>query len=454
MPEKTIAAISTPKGRGGIAVIRISGEKALEIADKCFLSFSEKKLADQKGYTALYGKVTDADNEEIDEAVALVFRAPHSFTGENTVELSVHGGMLSAEETLKRTLECGAVLAMPGEFSKRAFLNGKMDLAQAESIAALINAETKQALRQSISVKTGGISKEIEKITDKLLETAACFAAYSDFPDEDIEQLRPENFISLLNDTKSELLKLLNGFENGRIIREGIDCAIVGKPNVGKSTLMNMLSRTERSIVTNIAGTTRDIVEDRINLNGIVLNLADTAGIRETDDEVEKVGVIKAKQKKETAALVLAVFDSSTVLDSDDISLLSSLDPENTVIVLNKSDLGNKIESKDFEGFSCVLISAQENEGADELKKAIEKILNINESDLSGAALITVRQKDCAKRALSAVNEAIAAFNGGVTLDAVAVIIDDAVSALLELTGKRVTNEVADEVFKRFCIGK
>lgn len=454
MPEKTIAAVSTPKGSGGIAVIRISGEKALEIADKCFLSFGGKKLAEIKGYTALYGRVTDSKGSEIDEAVALVFRAPHSFTGENTVELSVHGGAVSSEETLKRVLECGAAPAAPGEFTKRAFLNGKIDLAQAESIASLISAKTKQALKLSVSVKEGAISKKIGYITDKLLETAACFAAYADFPDEDIEQLRPENFLALLNETKAELEDLLKGFDNGRIIREGIDCAIVGKPNVGKSTLMNMLSRTERSIVTDIAGTTRDIVEDSINLNGLILNLADTAGIRETDDAVEKAGVIKAMRKKEEASLVLAVFDSSKALDFDDFELLKSLDPQNTVIVLNKSDLKSEISSEDFKGFSAVTISAEKGIGAKALENKIEEILKISDSSFSEAALITERQRDCAKRALAAAEEAISAFESSVTLDAVAVIIDDAVSALLELTGKRVTNEVADEVFKRFCIGK
>ena len=328
MSEKTISAICTPLGTGGIAVIRVSGNDAVRIADRCFVSAGGKKLSELNGYQALFGKITEENGDMIDEAVALVFKAPHSFTGEDTVEFSVHGGTVTARSTLRRVLECGAVMADHGEFSKRAFLNGKIDLAQAESIAGMISAKSDEALKMSLSVKQGSVSSKISKITEKLLETAACFAAYADFPDEDIEQLRPENFKALLNDTQNSLKQLIKTFDNGRLVNNGIDCAIVGKPNVGKSTLMNMLSGFDRSIVTDIAGTTRDIIENTVNLDGIILNLADTAGIRETDNEVEKAGVERAKKRKESALLVLAVFDSSSLLEEGDKKLLSELSQE------------------------------------------------------------------------------------------------------------------------------
>ena len=328
-------------------------------------------------------------------------------------------------------------MADHGEFSKRAFLNGKIDLAQAESIAGMISAKSDEALKMSVSVKQGSVSSKISEITEKLLETAACFAAYADFPDEDIEQLRPENFKALLLKTQDSLQKLLNTFDNGRLVNNGIDCAIVGKPNVGKSTLMNMLSGSDRSIVTDIAGTTRDIIENTVNLDGMILNLADTAGIRETDDEVERAGVKRARERKESALLVLAVFDSSSSLDDDDKKLLGELNPDNTVIVINKSDLEQKLSESDFKGFTEVFVS-----------------VNYKKISQGAAVLITERQRDCAKRALEFTNEALKDFESGITLDAVAVTLDSAIGALLELTGKRVTTEVADEVFKRFCIGK
>lgn len=454
MAEKTIAAICTPLGMGAIAVIRISGDDAVKIADSCFCSAGGKRLCELKGYQALFGKITEENGDMIDEAVALVFKAPHSFTGEDTVELSVHGGTVTARSTLRRALECGAVMADHGEFSKRAFLNGKIDLAQAESIAGMISAKSDEALKMSVSVKQGSVSSKISEITEKLLETAACFAAYADFPDEDIEQLRPENFKALLLKTQDSLQKLLNTFDNGRLINNGIDCAIVGKPNVGKSTLMNMLSGSDRSIVTDIAGTTRDIIENTVNLDGIILNLADTAGIRETDNEVEKAGVERAKKRKESALLVLAVFDSSSLLEEGDKKLLSELSPDNTVVVINKSDLEKKISESDFNGFTAVSVSAKDKKGLAELKEAIEKTVNYKKISQGAAVLITERQRDCAKRALEFTNEALLDFESGITFDAVAVTLDSAINALLELTGKRVTTEVADEVFKRFCIGK
>ncbi len=454
MIGSTVAAISTPSGEGGISVIRISGDDAIKVADSCFFAFSGKPLSALSGYSAAYGQVKNAENEVIDDCVALVFKAPKSYTGEDTVEISVHGGRIVAKNVLRRILECGARLAEGGEFTKRAFLNGKLDLSAAESVMGVITARSDAALRLSRQGKDGSISLKISALREKLLHTAACFAAYSDFPDEDIPDLEPQNFITLLNECEAELSKMLFNFDAGKIIREGIDCAIVGKPNVGKSTLMNLLSKSEKSIVTDIAGTTRDVVENTVTLGDITLNLADTAGIRDTADTVEKIGVERAVERTRTAGIILAVFDSSSPLDDDDKILIEEIKGKPVVVILNKTDLGAKINDAAFEGFTVVTLSAKEGTGEEELIEAIEKTVGINRLSPDDTVLLTERQRECALRAKTYVAEALEAYNSGVTLDAVGVLVDSAVEALLELTGKRVTSEVADEVFKRFCIGK
>ncbi len=454
MAERTIAAIATPLGEGGISVIRISGEEAISIADRCFIAFSGEKLSNLDGYKAAYGKVTDPNGDTIDDAVALVFRAPRSYTGENTVEISVHGGTVVARQVLRRVLECGASLATGGEFTKRAFLNGKLDLTKAESVMGLISARSDAAAKISRGAREGRISRDTEDILSKLLETAASLAAYADYPDEDIPNLTQENFEALLNECVLKCEKLISTYDTGRIIREGINCAIVGKPNVGKSTLMNLLCGSERSIVTDIAGTTRDVVETTINIGDITLNLADTAGIHETDDTVEKFGVTRAKEKIDNAELLLAVFDNSVPLDDDDKKLISSISDKKCIVILNKTDLAPAFNKKALGDFEIIEVSAKSGDGYEALSKAINHVCKTDMLSPDDTVLINERQRDCVCRALSAVCAASEALLCGMTLDAVGVCVDDAIAALLELTGKRVTNEVCDEIFKRFCVGK
>ncbi len=454
MSERTIAAIATPLGEGGISVIRISGDDAITVADRCFVSISGKKLCELGGYSALYGSVIDKNGDTLDDAVALVFLAPKSYTGENTVEISVHGGLVSTRQILRRVLECGAVMATGGEFTKRAFLNGKLDLAKAESVIGLITARNEAAVKLTQAALSGKISRDTKDILDKLLETSASLSVFADYPDEDIPNLNQDSFCKMLNECKQKCEKLISTYDMGRTIREGIACAIVGKPNVGKSTLMNLLCGSDRSIVTDIAGTTRDIVENTVTVGDITLNLSDTAGLHDTDDVVEKFGVDRAKEKIENAELLLAVFDASIPLDDNDTALLNSIKGKKCIVVLNKSDLEAKIDKSALCDFEIIEISAKLGLGYDELSSKICEACNLHKLSPDDTVLISERQLDCVRRALGAIDEALGAINLGVTLDAVGVCIDDAISALLELTGGRVTNEVCDEIFKRFCVGK
>lgn len=453
MSEKTIAAIATSLGGGALGVIRISGKDAITVADRVFFAFSGKRLCELQGYSAAYGEVKDGDSR-LDDAVALVFKAPHSYTGEDVVELSVHGGSIMLRSILRVILKNGAVLAQAGEFTKRAFLNGKSDLTKAESIMGLISAKSEAELRLSRNAHSGKVSRKIEKMSSELTALDASIAAFSDYPDEDIEGLSAENFLKSMNYAKAELEKMLREYDAGKLLSEGIVTAIVGKPNVGKSTLMNMLSGEERSIVTDVAGTTRDIIEETVTVGDITLRLADTAGIHDTDDKVESIGVRLAREKIEASQLILAVFDCTEPLSNEDMELLESVRNKNTLVIINKTDLENKLDKSALSDFNVVEISAKNETGYEELCAKITEISGTASIGEDSAILLNERQRACAERALDAVIEAIFAIENGCTMDAVGVCIDDALSALLELTGKRVTNEVTDEIFRRFCVGK
>ena len=453
MQNRTIAAISTPLGEGGIGIIRISGENALQVADKIFRAKSGKRISEQKGYTALFGSAVDGD-EVIDTAVCLIFRSPLSYTGEDTAEISVHSGSYVLKRVLRAAIKSGAHSAEPGEFTKRAFLNGKLDLTQAEGIMELISAEGEGQFKLASGAMNGKISKEISEIEGQLVSAAASIAYFADEPDEVLPELNTENFGKMLSESENRLSAMLETFDAGKILREGIDTAIVGKPNVGKSTLMNLLVGSTRSIVTEIAGTTRDIVEDTVKIGEITLRLSDTAGIHETDDVVETLGVDLAKEKIDAACLLLAVFDATAPLDDDDKLLINQIKDKKAIVVINKSDAGSHLNPDDFEDLPTVTISAKMGDGLKELSAEIEKITKVCYLNPDTAVLGSERQRDCAYRALSAVTSAKCALLDGQTIDAVGVCVDDALSALFELTGKRATNVVADEVFKKFCVGK
>lgn len=453
--RSTIAAISTPMGTGGVGIIRLSGENAPEIADKIFIAFSGKKISESEGYKAHYGRVFE-NGKPVDEAICLVFRAPHSYTGENVVEINCHGGIFITKKILRLVLENGASPALPGEFTKRAFLNGKLDLSKAESVMTLISAQGEQGANAAYNLLEGSLSKKIEEINSTLLSSAAHIAAWTDYPDDEIMEVNTDDLLNSLISTKSELDKLIDKFDCGMAVTTGVDAAIVGKPNVGKSTLMNLLTGYDRSIVTSVAGTTRDVVEETINLNGCILRLSDTAGMHDTGDMVEKIGVDRSKIKLERSAVVFAVFDASEELSEDDFDLINLCYGKTVIPIINKTDLEYKADISIIEHSlgECVRISAKDGSGYDELCDKVTTIIGTKDFDTTSAMLANERQLICCKTAYENIKEAIETIEMGLTLDAVGVCIDGAISALLELTGQKASEAVVDEVFKKFCVGK
>ncbi len=453
--EKTIAAVATPAGVGGIATIRVSGKDATAICDKAFKSVSGKTLSSLDGYQALYGKIYDGE-QPVDEAVCLVFKAPHSFTGEDVVEITCHGGLFVVKKVLRVILDCGAVPAQAGEFSKRAFLNGKMDLSGAEGIMTLINAQGEQGLSAALNVLEGSLSRKASEINNSLIEVCAHISAWVDYPDEEIEELNDSEILNTVTTAKREIKSLLDRFDSGMAVTGGVEAAIIGKPNAGKSTLMNLLTGYDRSIVTDIEGTTRDVVEETVNIDGCILRLSDTAGIRETGDTVEKLGVERSREKIRRSAIVLAVFDSGDELTKEDKELIELCEGKPVIPILNKSDKSAKIDKEYILKTmgQPVEMSAKEGRGLDELKDRITSLLGTKNFDPNAAMLTNERQRQCCLKALESLNEAENALSLGVTLDAAGVCIDDAVSALLELTGEKASQAVVDKVFSNFCVGK
>jgi len=450
-----IAGISTPNAPGGIAVIRISGDSALEIADKVFKSPSGKKAVDMNGYTCAYGHSYD-DGEIIDECILTVFRAPHSYTGENIAEISCHGGLFVTKKILRAILKNGAEPSGAGEFTKRAFINGKLDLTQADAVMDIISAKGDTELKMAESLRKGTVFNKITSIRQKLVKILADLSAWADYPEDDIPEVEPSVLKSELLDIKSDTESLIKGYDYGRILRNGINTVIVGRPNVGKSTLFNCLSGFERSIVTDIAGTTRDVIEESVKIGELVLRLSDTAGIRETSDTIEEIGVDIAFKKLDEADLIIAVFDGSCPLCEDDFKILRKLQNKPCVAVINKSDMEILSDEQIINKYisNTILASAKNNDGIEKLQSAIENIFEVSEINFDNGTVSNERQKKCVDIALSQINEALSALESGVMLDAVTVLIDEALQSLLELTGEKASETVVNEVFSRFCVGK
>ena len=453
--NSTVCAIATPAAVGGISVVRISGELAVEIAEKVFRPVSGKPVAEMKGYTAAYGKIYDG-GERLDDGVLLVFRAPHSYTGEDVCEISCHGGIYVTRRVMTACLKAGAVPAAAGEFTKRALLNGKMSLTEAEAVADMIAAQGEQSLSCSNSQREGALYRRAEKIADLIMEISAQISAWIDYPEDDTPTVTAEWLTDKLSVIKAELDGLLSSYDTGRMIRTGISCAIAGKPNVGKSTLMNELTGIRRSIVSDIAGTTRDIVEETVNLNGTVLLLSDCAGIRETSDEVEKIGVEIMLQKLENADIVLAVFDGSRALEAEDRELIGRLRQKSVVPIVNKSDLEIRLDLNEIEKElgEPLIISAKNGNIAALVGDEISRRLKLDSLDASAGFLANERQRSCVIAAAESIDSALAAAIGGMTPDVIGVELERALDSIYELSGKRASDEVINEVFKRFCVGK
>lgn len=448
----TIAAISTPAGIGGIGIVRISGEKACEIISKIFRPKTKGML---KSYQVRYGVIVNTQNEIIDEVLVSYFKAPKSYTGEDVCEISCHGGSLIVREILELVIVSGADLAKPGEFTKRAFLNGKMDLSQAEAVMDVIHSRSKKESQESMKQLQGFLSQEIAKIKGEILEVLVDIEANIDYPEYDIEEVKREKIGKVLEEAILKLQKLENSFEKGKILKEGIKTAIIGRPNVGKSSLLNAILKEERAIVTEIEGTTRDTIEEMISIQGIPLQIIDTAGIRETSDQVEEIGVNKSLKAMEEAQLILILVDAAKELSTEDKELLGKVSKKPHIVVINKIDLGKKIDLTSLQGEKVVEISAKEQIGMEELEKAIQELFELNQMEITNDVVITnLRHKNAVTAALQGIQHAKESLEMGLPMDMLSIDIQSAIQKLGEITGELVSEEVIAGIFQKFCLGK
>lgn len=456
----TIAAISTPLGEGGIGIVRISGDDAFEIAEKIFVSVMRSPLKEFASHTIHYGHIIQPNTGEIiDEVLLTIMRKPRTYTREDIVEINCHGGFVPLQRVLEVVLEQGARIAEPGEFTKRAFLNGRLDLSQAEAIIDVIRAKTDKGLNVAMKHLQGDISSVVNRLMQMLLEVVANLEVVIDFPDEDIEELNDGQMLEILSEIKTKIDELIKTADNGRILREGIKTVIIGKPNVGKSSLLNALLRENRAIVTDIPGTTRDIIEEVLNIRGVPLRIIDTAGIRETLDRVEKIGVEKAKEMIDEGDLVLLVLDGSSPLTFEDRQAFQLARGKKTIVVINKTDRGIHSEFRkalEQEGVEeTVAISALYKENLSCLEEAIEKMFFAGGIAPTNEPVITnVRHKAALQRATKSIDEAIEGIRKGLPADIVSVDLQNARGALGEITGETVEEELLNHIFSQFCLGK
>jgi tRNA modification GTPase len=454
MKNTTIAAIATPHGTGGISVIRVSGEESISICDKIFKAKSNKTLTEAKTHTIHYGNII-ANGDIIDEVLVSVMRAPNTFTREDIVEINCHGGLVVTEKVLLAVISAGASLASPGEFTKRAFLNGRIDLSQAEAVIDIINSPSSLALSVAANQLGGALSDDINKMRDSILEILAQINVVIDYPEEDIDDIKKSALLYELNTAKEKISTLLETSHRGKLIKDGINTVICGKPNVGKSSILNLLARDSRAIVTDIAGTTRDVIEERITIGNAVLNVSDTAGIRNTTDAIENLGIDKSKECIKNAELVLFVVDSVTGIETEDREIFDSLDNKNVIVILNKSDITNPPADKMFDGFTTISLSAKTGDGLEELSSAIEKMFKLGEIRAKDNNAITnLRHKEALCAAYNSISAAIDALDNNIPYDMVSIDLTDCASHLGEITGKTVSDEIVDKIFSRFCLGK
>lgn len=453
----TIAAISTAPGNAGIGIIRLSGDECFKILQKIF---KPKNKGEIKGYTIKYGNIVKSENDEIiDEVLVSYFVAPKSYTKENMCEINSHGGIVVENQILEECLKNGAVLAEPGEFTKRAFMNGRIDLSQAEAVIDIINSKTEKEMMVAQRHLEGSLSKKIKDIQGEILNLMADIEASIDYPEYDIEETTNKKINDTLNSVEEKLLKLKNSFENGKILKEGIKTAIIGKPNVGKSSLLNLILGENRAIVSDIEGTTRDTIEEYINIKGIPLKIVDTAGIRKTNDEVEKIGVERSINNISNAELIIALFDDSRTFDDQDQKILDLIEGKKTIILINKIDLEKNLikENEKLKKFKNNIIefSTINETGLDKLYNKIEELFKLNELDCENTEIITNnRHKQQILYALEDVAKGRESLETHMPVDITAICLKDILEKLAEITGENVSEDIINEIFKKFCLGK
>ena len=436
----------------------MSGEKCFEILDKIFVPKNKQKTEDIKGYKIKYGKIVD-NGQIVDEVLVSYFKTPKSYTTENMCEINSHGGNFIVRKILELCLKNGADLAEPGEFTKRAFLNGRIDLLQAESVIDVINAKSEREAKTGIKQLEGFLSKEISDIKKDIMDVMVNIEVAIDYPEYDVDDVTISQITEMLDKIENKLLKLEKSFDNGKIIKEGIKTAIIGKPNVGKSSLLNAILKEDRAIVTEYEGTTRDTIEEFVNINGIPLKLVDTAGIRNAKDEVEKIGINKSRDIANEADLVIAIFDSTKELTKEDLEILNIAKNKKSIIILNKIDLETKIDENNEKikqtSDNIIKISALNNIGIEKLYEKISELFNLNEINLDNESIITnIRHKNLISKSIEDVKKTKETINNKMPLDIIAIFIKDILSDLSNITGEEVSEDIINEIFSKFCLGK
>ncbi|MGL4731355.1 MAG: tRNA uridine-5-carboxymethylaminomethyl(34) synthesis GTPase MnmE [Clostridium sp.] len=453
----TIAAVATSIGEGGVSIIRVSGEKALNIVSKIFEGKNGKKLDDIKTYTMRYGHIINENSEHIDEVIVSYMKGPRSFTAEDVVEINCHGGVVATNRVMQEVLRAGARFAEPGEFTKRAFLNGRIDLSQAEAIVDIINAKTELSMKSALMQSEGGISREINALRGELLQTIAHIEATVDYPEDDLEEVTAEGSVKTLKIMLEKIEELLMSADEGKILREGLNTVIVGKPNVGKSSLLNALTKENRAIVTDIPGTTRDVIEEYINISGVPIKIVDTAGIRETEDVVEKIGVEKSKEKINQADLIILILDSSREIDEEDKEIINYILDKKYIVLLNKLDLDNKINKDDISEFDpnyVFEISAKTGKNIDTVKDCIKELFFKGEVSNDDIIITNTRHKEALYRAKENIENAIDTLENTFAIDLASIDIRNAWSDLGKITGNTLEEDIIDKIFSEFCLGK
>lgn len=456
----TIAAISTAPAIGGIGIVRMSGKDCFEVLEKIFKPKNPETIENIAGYRIKYGTIVNPEtNRVVDEVLVSYFKCPKSYTAENMCEINSHGGIVVLREILELCLKNGAELAKPGEFTERAFLNGRIDLTQAEAIIDIINAKSTREAQESANQLEGYLSRKINEIREKIMDIMVNIEANIDYPEYDVVEVSNKDVENKLKEIENELIKLSKTFENGKILKEGVKIAIIGSPNAGKSSLLNSMLKEERAIVTDIAGTTRDIIEEQISIEGIPFKVIDTAGIRDAKDKIEQIGIEKSKKAANEADVILAVFDSSVPLNDEDREILNLLKHKKSIIVLNKTDLKQIVnnECKEIQDVNTevINISLKNNEGLEKIYESLVKMFNLNQINLDNELTITnIRHQELINKAIESTRMALNDLNNSMPIDIISINIKEILEHLGEITGDNVSEDIIKSIFAKFCLGK